>query len=170
MYSFRSIFACLVLAGVTPMLEVPVLAQFEVAPDHFTDAQQPTVIGDVPPSQRLNRDIAAVQQELEGYYRAIDRQRESVEHARELASGSGAMGDAVSIFIDEYAGQQRELDRLKRELAPQIVLAQIRLAALTHAQTATAVPQRPAQGTSVITRRRTHRSAVLVASAPKPRK
>jgi hypothetical protein len=168
MYRFKTIVGCALLAAATGMLQLAAVAQFEISPDHFTERDRSTVAraGLQPDSSAVQ--IVALQQELEGYYSAIQQQTEAVERAQEMASGAGTMGDSAYVFIDDYVRQKRELELLKKELAPQIVLAQIRQDALKQAQLAASTPAAAAvTRKAVAANGETHQRGVLIASAPK---
>ena len=172
MHRLNAIIAGLALAGMTLMLQRPGMAQFEISPDHFPDADHSSAGRTALPNDRYSTEIGAVQQELESYYAAIRSQTEIVNRAQEQAAGAGGMGDSAYIFIDEYVRQQRELDRLKKELAPVIVLAQSRLEALKQQQarlTASAIA-RTTGSAAPPTRKRVHQHGVLIAAAPKMHK
>jgi hypothetical protein len=171
MYRFRTIVGSALLAAAACMLQLPAAAQFEISPDHFSDRDRGSAAGTEIQSDRSAAQIVALQQELEGYYSAIQQQTEAVERAQEVAAGAGTMGDSAYIFIDEYVRQQRELDRLKKELAPQIVLAQIRLDALKQAQLATPNPTAAAVTKKALAAKgKTQQRGVLAASVVKLRK
>src|SRR5215472_19243120 len=93
---------CAVLAAAGTVPAVPLTAQVEAPPDQFSDRQaaQRAVT-------KLKDQIAARRQELEGYYAALHRQLDAVEQARELAAGSGAMGDVAGMYIEAYRQEQR---------------------------------------------------------------
>jgi chromosome condensin MukBEF ATPase and DNA-binding subunit MukB len=79
---------------------------------------------------KLKDQIAARQQELDGYYQALHRQLDAVEQARELAAGSGAMGDAARMYIEAYRQEQRTLEALTLELNTRISVAQAAISVL----------------------------------------
>ncbi len=144
----RRFLLCAVMAAAGTVLAVPVAAQFEVTPDHFSDASanQPTQRA----LTKLKDQIAARQQELDGYYQALHRQLDAVEQARELAVGSGAMGDAAGMYIEAYRQEQRTLEALTFQLNTRISAAQAAISALENqlARTAHAVSAgRGSQGT-----------------------
>ena len=168
MYSFSKVFPWLLLAGISAGVNRAAMAQFEVAPDHFPGVQSRTAANESSPVEGMNREISAVQQELEGYYSALQRQREEVDRAQEVAAGAGGMGEWAYIFIDEYVRQRRVLDQLKKDFAPQIMLAQARLDALRRAQMASATPA--GQPKAVHEAGNHHHRAALMASLPKPGK
>lgn len=119
---------CAVLATAGTVLAVPMSAQFEVAPDHFSEEStnqpgQPTLT-------KVKDQIAARHRELEGYYAALRRQSDTVERARELAAGSGALGDAACIYVGEYLQEQRALEALTRQLNPRIRIAKAAISEL----------------------------------------
>jgi hypothetical protein len=171
MYRLRSIIFCVAVVAVSAVLILPAMAQFEVSPDHFSDpstqvqarAASPAVPG---------VEIAAAEKELQGYYARIQRQADAVDRAQETAQGAGGMGESAYIFIDEYVRQQRELERLRKELAPQIVLAQARLDSLKKQAledaTAAFTPS-PQTAKSTAKRARMRKEPVLTASVPKRR-
>jgi hypothetical protein len=114
-----------VLATGSTVPAVPVAAQGEAPPNQFSDKQA---------AQRaltkLQDQIAVRQQELEGYYAALHRQLDTVEQARELAAGSGAMGDAAGMYIDAYLKEQRALEVLTNHLDRRIRMAKDAIRAL----------------------------------------
>jgi hypothetical protein len=116
---------CAVLAAAGTVPAVPVAAQVEAPPDQFSDRQaaQRAVT-------KLRDQIVARRQELEGYYAALHRQLDAVEQARELAAGSGAMGDAAGIYIEAYLKEQRTLEALTLELNMRISIAKAAIGAL----------------------------------------
>jgi chromosome segregation ATPase len=128
-----------VLAAAGTLLVVPMAAQSDVAPDHFlgASADQPAQ----PALTKLSNQIAARRQELEGYYQALHRQLGAVEEARELAAGSGAMGDAAGMYIEAYRKELRTLEALTLQLNARIRVAQAAIGALENqlARTAHAV-------------------------------
>ncbi len=109
---------------------LPAVAQFEVSPDHFPDPPQDHLIAATQSHSELQAKIAASQRELDGLEAQIRRQAEAVENARELAAGAGGMGDSASVFIDDYLQKYRDLEQLRRDLAPRIAQAQAVLDAL----------------------------------------
>jgi hypothetical protein len=119
---------CAALATAGTVLTVPMSAQFEVAPDHFSQESinQPRQLK----LTEAKDQIAARHQELEGYYAALRRQSDTVEQARELAAGSGALGDAAGIYVDEYLQEQRALEALTRQLNPRIGIAKAAISEL----------------------------------------
>jgi hypothetical protein len=171
MLSFKSVFASAVLASLTAILQLPAMAQFEISPDHFSDADHSSDPRTASLAERPGEEMARVQQELESYYSAIQHQTDAVNSAQEAAAGAGGMGESAYIFIDEYVRQERELEELRKELTPRIVLAETRLDALKQAQLATSspaavpVPRKAVAATGGISHR-----GVLMASVPKQRK
>jgi hypothetical protein len=134
-----------VLAMAGTVIAVPVAAQFEVAPDHFSSefANQPPQ----PALTELKDQIAARRRELHGYYATMRRQLDAVEQARELAAGSGAMGDAAGIYIDAYLQEQRALEELTGKLNPRIRIAREAISALESQLARTAHGFSPGHGT-----------------------
>ena len=118
----RRFLLCVVVATASTVLAVPVEAQYKASPDHSSDASanQQTQRA----LTKLKDQIAARQQELDGYYQALHRQLDAMEQARELAAGSGAMGDAAGMYIEAYRQEQRTLEALTLELNTRISVAQ----------------------------------------------
>ena len=129
---------CAVLAAAGTVPAVPLTAQVEAPPDQFSDRQaaQRAVT-------KLKDQIAARRHELQGYYAALHRQLDAVEQARELAAGSGAMGDAASMYIDAYLKEQRKLETLTSELDTRISIAKAAIGAL-ESQVGRTAPASPA--------------------------
>jgi uncharacterized protein YPO0396 len=93
--------------------------------------------------QELQTKIDEQQKILRDLHDQIDQQAKVVESAREIAIGTGAVGDAASVFIDEYVREQKTLDELKKELAPNITRAEQALAALQAQQTSLSAQVKP---------------------------
>jgi peptidoglycan hydrolase CwlO-like protein len=127
-------------------LSTPALAQFEVAPDHFPDSTQEQAQSEASKhEQELNSRISSLQSELEGYQSQIEQHAATVEAARRLADGPGGAGEFASVFIEEYLQQCRELEQVKRNLAPLIQLAQLSIRELKN-ELATNTRATPALG------------------------
>jgi hypothetical protein len=76
------------------------------------------------------------------------------------------MGDAASIFIDESVREIGQLEKLKKELAPQISRAELTLAALQAEQSALSAQQEPKSQTVKSTNRRTVAARKKPVTAP----
>jgi peptidoglycan hydrolase CwlO-like protein len=119
-------------------------AQFEIAPDHFSDNTQDQAKFEASKhEQELKSRISGLQSELEGYQSQIDRRAAEVEAARRLADGAGGEGEFASVFIEEYLQQYQVLEQVKRNLAPLIQLAQVSIRELEN-ELATNAPATPA--------------------------
>lgn len=113
--------------GPASVMGIPAAAQFEITPDHFAGSSQDDAVAATAPYAELKARIAAAQAELNAYKAQISRQAEAVENARELAAGAGGMEDSAYVFIDDYLRQYRELEQVRRELAPHIAQSEAAL-------------------------------------------
>jgi septal ring factor EnvC (AmiA/AmiB activator) len=127
-------------------------AQFEISPDRPGET---VAAQSGPKQQELQVKIDEQQKTLRDLNAQIDQQAKVTESARETAVGAGAMGDAASIFIDESVREIGQLEKLKKELAPQISRAQQTLAALQAEQSALSAQLEPKSKSVNSTNRRT---------------
>jgi chromosome segregation ATPase len=123
-------------------LVAPARAQFEISPDHLDETA--AIAGQSSPKQQeLQTKIDEQQKTLRGLNTRIDQQSQVTESARDTAVGAGSLGDSASSFIDEYRQELRQLQKLKKELAPQISRAEQTLAALQAQQSALSAQVEP---------------------------
>jgi chromosome condensin MukBEF ATPase and DNA-binding subunit MukB len=135
-------------------LVAPAQAQFEISPDHLDETA--AIAGQSGlKQQELQTKIDEQQKTLQDLNAQIDQQAKVTESARETAIGAGAVGDAASIFIDEYVRQFSQLEQLKKELAPRISQAKQTLAALQAEQFALSAQPEPTRQPVNSTHRRT---------------
>lgn len=142
MLKLKTVLLGAILAAMGLGLSAPAVAQFEVAPDHFADnAQEQAQAQASKNEQGLNSRIRELQSELDGYQWQIKQRASAMEAARKLANGAGGEGEFASLFIDEYVQRYHELEQLKQDLAPLILLAQSNLRQLTSGLATTAPPK-----------------------------
>ncbi len=107
---------------------MPAAAQKQIGPDRH-QAQSASAV-----SAALRADdtqIRSLQLRLKNCEEQLRQKSERVEDARQQAISAGIQGDGAGAFIDVYREQQKELESLQAELAPQIAQAQKLIAELT---------------------------------------
>lgn len=118
-------------------LAAPALAQFEIEPDHPDDADEHTSQSR---TMQLNQEIAQQQAILEDCRAQIRAKAELVDMAQQSLLLTGAeAGEAEALAI-----YQRDLEKLKKALAPIVRAAETKLAQLQGEQ-AQSAKLRPAE-------------------------
>jgi chromosome segregation ATPase len=132
----------------------PARAQFEISPDHLDETA--AIAGQSSPKQQeLQTKIDEQQKTLWHLNAQIDQQAKVTESARETAASAGNLEASAYIFVDEYVRQFRQLEQLKKELAPQISRTEQTLAALQAEQFALSAQPEPTRQPVNSTNRRT---------------
>ena len=108
----------------------PAAAQFEVAPDHFDQAQRVQTAQSAREEQKLRESIAEEQAVLESYATRLAEKERQVEDLRQAAISAGISGDDGGMNITFFRNEEQELLALRTSLAPLVAFSREVLAGL----------------------------------------
>jgi alanyl-tRNA synthetase len=141
-------------------------AQFEISPDHPDETAAAITGQSGPKQQELQVRIDEQQKTLRDLNTQIDQQAKVAESARETAVESASMEDSSYIFVEAYLSEQKQLEQLKKDLAPQISRTKQTLAALQAEQSALSAQVEPKSQSVKAANRRTEAARKKPVTAP----
>lgn len=98
----------------------PVVAQFEVSPDHFDQVRIAQTAQAARAEEKLKQSITEEMALLESYTEQVAEKERQVEDLRQQAISSGINGDGAAMEIAWFRNQQAELITFRASLAPLI--------------------------------------------------
>ena len=98
----------------------PVVAQFEVSPDHFDQPRSVETAQSARAEEKLKQSITEETALLESYTKRVAEKERQVEDLRQQAISAGISGDGAAMEIAWFRNQQEELITLRSWFAPLI--------------------------------------------------
>jgi hypothetical protein len=98
----------------------PVVAQFEVSPDHFDQVRIGQSAQAARAEEKLKQSITEEMALLKSYTKQIAEKERQVEDLRQQAISAGISGDGAATEIAWFRNQQEELITFRASLAPLI--------------------------------------------------
>ena len=115
MHRLMITFSVFVLASIQP-----VVAQFEVSPDHFDQVRIGQTAQAARAEEKLKQSITEEMALLESYTERVAEKEQQVEDLRQQAISAGISGDGAAMEIAWFRNQQEELITLRSSFAPLI--------------------------------------------------
>jgi len=125
MHRLMITFSVFVLASIQP-----VVAQFEVSPDHFDQVRIGQTAQAARAEEKLKQSITEEIALLKSYTERIAERERQVEDLRQQAISAGISGDGAAMEIAWFRNQQEELITFRASLAPLIEYSREVLAGL----------------------------------------
>ena len=125
MHRLMMTFSVFVLAATQP-----VVAQFEVSPDHFDQVRIVQTPQSARAEEKLKQGITEEMALLKSYTEQIAEKERQVEDLRQQAISAGISGDGAAMEIAWFRNQQEELITFRASLAPLIEYSREVLAGL----------------------------------------
>lgn len=98
----------------------PVVAQFEVSPDHFDQVRIVQTAQSKRAEEKLKQSITEEMALLKSYTERVAEKERQVEDLRQQAISSGISGDGAAMEIAWFRTQQEELITFRASFAPLI--------------------------------------------------
>ena len=98
----------------------PVVAQFEVSPDHFDQVRIVQTAQSTRAEEKLKQSITEEMALLKSYTEQIAEKERQVEDLRQQAISAGISGDGAAMEIAWFRNQQEELITFRASLGPLI--------------------------------------------------
>jgi len=98
----------------------PVVAQFEVSPDHFDQVRIVQTAQSTRAEEKLKQSITEEMALLKSYTERVAEKEQQVEDLRQQAISAGISGDGAATEIAWFRNQQEELITLRSSFAPLI--------------------------------------------------
>jgi len=127
MHRLMITFSVFVLASIQP-----VVAQFEVSPDHFDQVRMVQTAQAARAEEKLKESITEEMALLKSYTEQIAEKERQVEDLRQQAISAGISGDGAAMEIAWFRNQQEELITFRASLGPLIDYSRDVLAGLNN--------------------------------------
>ena len=127
MHRLMITFSVFVLASIQP-----VVAQFEVSPDHFDQVRIVQTAQAARAEEKLKESITEEMALLKSYTEQIAEKERQVEDLRQQAISAGISGDGAAMEIAWFRNQQEELITFRASLGPLIDYSRDVLAGLNN--------------------------------------
>ncbi len=142
---------------------LPASAQFEVAPDHYTDDRE-AISASMPAADQLRHKIAEQQSALQASKAMLAAREQKLEELRQDAISAGIEGDGAGPQLSAYQAEQHDVEILRSAVAVRIQAAESVIASLQDELAAQSAPRTDTAGLTSRTRTSHHSGRVLLAA------